>query len=172
MAENGLKEDSMLVLLVKTPPKAAVPKKDAEATKAVAAAAVTTTGMETETQAGPQLSMANAAAQGFVVGPEMEATVHSLMEMGNFDRELVLKALRASFNNPDRAAEYLFSGRIPEPIPEAGGLRTGDAHDGALAFLRQDPQFHQLRTVIQQNPTLIQPLLQQIGASNPRLLQV
>ena len=41
-----------------------------------------------------------------------------------------------------------------------------------MAYLARQPQFAQLRHVLQNNPTLLQPILQQIGQSNPRLLQV
>lgn len=47
-------------------------------------------------------------------------------------------------------------------------LKTGNP----LEFLRQLPQFNMLRQVVQQNPSMLQALLQQIGQSNPRLLQV
>ena len=47
-----------------------------------------------------------------VVGPELEATVTEICNMG-FPREKVIQALRAAYNVPERAIEYLFSG-IPE----------------------------------------------------------
>ena len=41
-----------------------------------------------------------------------------------------------------------------------------------MAYLARQPQFVQLRQVLQNNPALLQPILQQIGQSNPELLQV
>uniref|UniRef100_A0A8C7CZA6 UV excision repair protein RAD23 n=1 Tax=Oncorhynchus kisutch TaxID=8019 RepID=A0A8C7CZA6_ONCKI len=123
--------------------------------------------------------------------------VTEMMLMG-YEREQVVASLRASFNNPDRAVEYLLTG-IPageeghvsaDPVvPPVGGgtpaLNTGSmttpASTGSLAsaatganplgFLVNQPQFLQMRQIIQQNPSLLPALLQQIGRENPQLLQ-
>jgi UV excision repair protein RAD23 len=47
----------------------------------------------------------------------------------------------------------------------AGGL-------GNLDFLRNNPQFQQLRQVVQQAPHMLEPILQQVGAGNPQLAQL
>lgn len=49
------------------------------------------------------------------------------------------------------------------------GADAGGAGLGNLDFLRNNPQFQQLRQVVQQNPQMLEPILQQVGAGNPQL---
>lgn len=49
----------------------------------------------------------------------------------------------------------------------AGGQGLGN-----LDFLRHNAQFQQLRQVVQQQPQMLEPILQQLGASNPQLAQL
>ncbi|NP_001082494.1 RAD23 homolog B, nucleotide excision repair protein S homeolog [Xenopus laevis] len=136
------------------------------------------------------------ATSALVTGQSYENMVTEIMSMG-YEREQVIAALRASFNNPDRAVEYLLMG-IPsdsegqavaeppealsstptEPLPVAAGAAatttvpsTPSTGGNPLDFLQNQPQFQQMRQIIQQNPSLLPALLQQIGRENPSLLQ-
>jgi UV excision repair protein RAD23 len=53
----------------------------------------------------------------------------------------------------------------PTPQPQ-------NAQPSPLDFLRNHPQFNQLKMMVQQNPSILQPVLQQLGASNPQILQL
>ena len=52
----------------------------------------------------------------------------------------------------------------------AGESGTVPAGEDPLSFLRSQPQFAQMRALLQQNPSLLAPLLQQLAQSNPQLL--
>jgi len=49
------------------------------------------------------------------MGSEYESTIAMLMGIGNYSHAQVVRALRAAFNNADRAADYLING-IPQSV--------------------------------------------------------
>lgn len=51
-----------------------------------------------------------------------------------------------------------------------GGGQGGNTAN--LDFLRNNPQFQQLRQVVQQQPAMLEPILQQVAAGNPQLAQM
>ncbi|CAH6813665.1 UV excision repair protein RAD23 homolog A isoform X1 [Phodopus roborovskii] len=119
------------------------------------------------------------AASTLVTGSEYETMLTEIMSMG-YERERVVAALRASYNNPHRAVEYLLTGIPGSPEPEHGSVQESQvpeqpametAGENPLEFLRDQPQFQNMRQVIQQNPALLPALLQQLGQENPQLLQ-
>ena len=72
--------------------------------------AATTEAKPPESKAAAEASPKKPATveERLVMGDEYEKTVAGLMDMG-FGREQVVKALKAAFNNPERAAEYLIN---------------------------------------------------------------
>ena len=138
------------------------------------------------------------AASELATGDALNSTINQIMEMG-FPKEDVIRAMKAAYNNPDRAVEYLMTG-IPEamavepsaPQPEAQGNQQAaqqqqqqdqpfnmfassgrgqqQQSSGPLAALRNNPQFQTLRALVQQSPELLQPMLQELGKSSPELL--
>ncbi|KAL7221540.1 hypothetical protein ACSBR1_023487 [Camellia fascicularis] len=152
------------------------------------------------------------AASNLVAGSNLEATVQQILDMGggSWDQDMVVRALRAAYNNPERAVEYLYSGipqqaevppvaqapasgqavnpppQAPQPaVPSSGpnanpldlfpqGLPTvgSNASAGNLDFLRNSQQFQALRAMVQANPQILQPMLQELGKQNPHLMRL
>ncbi|KAL2479010.1 Ubiquitin receptor RAD23b [Forsythia ovata] len=150
------------------------------------------------------------AASNLVANNNLEQTIQQIMDMGggSWDKETVKRALRAAYNNPERAVDYLYSG-IPEsaevalpvaqtavdsvaatgaasaaPVsagPNSSPLNlfpqealpgTGATGLGSLDFLRNNQQFQALRSMVQANPQILQPMLQELGKQNPQLLRL
>ncbi|KAJ5693401.1 UV excision repair protein rhp23 [Penicillium macrosclerotiorum] len=49
---------------------------------------------------------------------------------------------------------------------------TGGADAASLDFLRSNPHFQQLRQLVQQQPTMLEPILQQVAQGNPQIAQL
>ena len=58
------------------------------------------------------------AASNLVAGINLEETIQQILDMGGgtWERDTVVRALRAAFNNPERAVEYLYSVWLFYPI--------------------------------------------------------
>ncbi|KAG6765849.1 hypothetical protein POTOM_029907 [Populus tomentosa] len=156
------------------------------------------------------------AASSLVAGNNLEVAVQQILDMGGgtWDRDTVVRALRAAYNNPERAIEYLYSG-IPEQaevppvaqipiggqapaaqpqqhptqtaaVPSGGpnanpldlfpqglpNMGSGAGGAGTLDFLRNSQQFQALRAMVQANPQILQPMLQELGKQNPHLMRL
>ncbi|CCT66106.1 related to RAD23-nucleotide excision repair protein (ubiquitin-like protein) [Fusarium fujikuroi] len=167
---------------------------------------------------------------GLAMGSQRTEAIANMEAMG-FERSQIEAAMRAAFNNPDRAVEYLLNG-IPDNIRQeqqqreaapaapasqpaqpaasaqgasddggvnlfdlaaqrggsggrggnggnqaaaaaAAAAAAGQGGDlGNLDFLRHNAQFQQLRQVVQQQPQMLEPILQQLGAGNPQLAEL
>ncbi|KAK9742499.1 hypothetical protein RND81_03G177100 [Saponaria officinalis] len=168
------------------------------------------------------------AASNLVAGSGLDTTIQQILDMGggSWDRDTVVRALRAAFNNPERAVEYLYSvwfiffkcfwacgipeqaevppvarapaaapaggvpadppaqapqGAVPSGGPNASPLDLfpqglpsvgSNAGAGSLDFLRNSQQFQALRAMVQANPQILQPMLQELGKQNPHLMRL
>jgi UV excision repair protein RAD23 len=252
VADNSIQESGfVVVMLTKAKPAAAPPAASSPAVPTPPPAAAPHTAPPTTAAptpvpapaaapaAPPAAAPAAAAAEGdpgyhtaastLVAGSALEGTIAQILEMGGgaFQRDQVVKALRAAYNNPERAVEYLYTGipetaepapvvargptsappaagtasppaaggppaavasphaaaaaagpnaapldLFPQGMPGVGGAAGAPGGAGALDFLRENPQFQALRQMVQANPTILQPMLQELGKQNPQLLQL
>ncbi|KAL4890442.1 XPC-binding domain-containing protein [Aspergillus ambiguus] len=54
----------------------------------------------------------------------------------------------------------------------AAAAAAGGDQSTSLDFLRNNPHFQQLRQLVQQNPSMLEPILQQVAAGNPAIAQL
>ncbi|KAJ3396008.1 hypothetical protein HDU92_004311 [Lobulomyces angularis] len=217
LSHYNVKEKDFLVLMVtktavRTTPKPEVsePTKTNSASPAQPASNPTSSAVAAEATTKPASASLENADSNLVAGSAYDSATQNLVEMG-FEISQVKAAMRAAFNNPDRAAEYLMTG-IPEgieapqnPVPSATtpsapatpanaanpnvpsgyenlftaaanaqrpSSTNNPANENTFAFLRNSPQFQQLRQLVQTQPQLLQPVLQQLGQANPQLLEL
>lgn len=91
--------------------------------------------------------------------------------MPDTDEPVNLFEAAAAANQGNRAGATTARGTGAAPRTGSGaGGATGGA--GNLDFLRENPTFQQLRQVVQQQPQMLENVLQQVGASNPQLAQL
>ncbi|KAL6629959.1 hypothetical protein ACP70R_029724 [Stipagrostis hirtigluma subsp. patula] len=130
LEENNVSEDGFLVVMLSkkasgsgssgassaqpssTPATRQAPPLDApKQTPQPPVAPATTSQPEEPTSQAPSNVYGNAASN-LISRSNMDTMINQLMEMGggSWDRDQVQRALRAAYNNPERAVEYLYSG--------------------------------------------------------------
>lgn len=208
IAQNNIKETDFIVLMVtkapiakQEPPKPAPVAQQPAPVVQQPAPQPNLAPSPVVQQPAPQPSVQQPAPVEQARGGVPEELVTQISEMG-FDPADVRAALQASFNNPDRAVEYLMNGyppgvgpnqpapSQPAPQPSSGGSQNPPNVSGNLFqmaaqaveqrqnepspfdALRNQPNINSLRAMVQQNPQLLQPLLQQLAQTNPQILQL
>ncbi|XP_075590818.1 UV excision repair protein Rad23 [Dermatophagoides farinae] len=180
------KSDSTVANVVDDGAKSSKESKKPETSTKTTTTTTSTTKESTATESAGTMPNINVSESTVVVGEDYERMVTQIMEMG-YDRSSVERALRASFNNPDRAVEYLISG-IPDFVaadaaPLAAATASSDrssrselsdtgSESNPFEFLRNQPMFRTMRQTVQSNPHLLNSMIQQISQNNPRLLEL
>ena len=145
LAAAGVTEASFIVMMHQKPkaPKPAPPPPAPKPAAAAPAPAPAAPATEAPAAATPETPAATPSTEpapagtptdsSLVTGAALQETINNMMSMG-FERDACVRALRAAFNNPDRAVEYLLTG-IPENLmPPAAPAAPAAAAAGDAAL--------------------------------------
>ena len=190
VSESGVVEGSILVLMVSKAKAPAKPVQPEPPAPSVPVPAPISSAPPAAVDPPAPVSSEPASIEGpsaLLTGDALSQTINSIVDMG-FDRKDVEAAMKAAYNNPDRAIEYL-TGGMPEarpppsnpspanpsnpspanPANPAGANPPGNMSQEQFRQLLQDPTFMQLMAMIQSNPATLQPILSQLQQGNPEL---
>ncbi|XVE53309.1 hypothetical protein DITRI_Ditri02bG0193700 [Diplodiscus trichospermus] len=139
LAENSVAENSFIVIMLtknksssgeaasastasttkaaqaSAPPPAPTPASTVPVATSATAAPVPESAPVASSNTASESDVYGQAASNLVAGSNLEGTIQQILDMGGgtWDRDTVVRALRAAYNNPERAVEYLYTG-IPE----------------------------------------------------------
>lgn len=135
---------------------AAVPNAPAPAPAAAAPAA---TEPETPAPANENPQQPGDSSTSFISGSALETSVNEMVSMG-FPREQVQRAMRASFNNPHRAVEYLMTVRTTCFCIVCAQVADGLGHiRREFLMRRRSPRRHLRQPTLLALRPLLPPLL-------------
>jgi len=197
--DAGFKENDFVVLMLKKKkkkakrkdrareiPRATVVSTSAAATEQPSSTAVSTSEAPAASPAQPPENPAAAQGSGdganaFVMGNQLNEAVQNLVAMG-FPEADVQRAMRAAFNNPERAAEYLING-IPANIGAAPAAQASAnqppaaqavpyvAPAAAANPLGAAAQANPMQQLMAQSPETMAAVLQHIMRNQPELFR-
>lgn len=145
-ASYGVKEDDQIIFMISRA-KTVVKKSPEPVKEAPKAVEVETPAPAAPAESTPETVESNAGPTGeftastFAQGSVREAAITNIMGMG-FAREEIERALRAAFNNPDRAVEYLLNG-FPAGFQEPAASNT-EGDDEPMDDAMEDDQIEEV----------------------------
>ncbi|KAI0603165.1 XPC-binding domain-containing protein [Biscogniauxia sp. FL1348] len=120
-------------------------------------------------QAAPAQAPTGAPAAAAAANPTAEAGAEG-DNVNLFDLAAQRGGGGAARGGPGGTAQAAAAAAAAGAGASAGAAGQRDL--GNLDFLRNNAQFQQLRQVVQQQPQMLEPILQQLGAGNPQLAQL